>query len=94
MKLVVSANAGQLCEEVKDVVKTDCFGVETSFLPGCWLVVAAASILLIASTIVMRVAESVVHEREYESLNTNQESTSNVPMGLVATLLRRLSTSS
>lgn len=75
------------------MVKSDCFGVETSFLPGCWLVVTAASILLVTSTIVMRVAEKVVHEREFESLNTDQDTIDTLPLGLVARLLRRLSTS-
>jgi hypothetical protein len=60
---------GDRCDPIEKLVKEKCFGINTEFLPGCWIDVAAATLLLFTGQIVSRICERVIYDRELEVLD-------------------------
>jgi len=59
---------GDRCDKLEQYTKEPCFGIETAFLPGCWVTVVAAAALFTVNQIVVRLCDQILRNRELEPL--------------------------
>jgi len=83
---------GDKCEPLEKRFHIDqCFGITTSFLPGCWVIVAAASLLFLSSQLVLRICEKVIYDREFDVIELQNEDMQRgqrqTPSGLISSIL-------
>jgi len=59
---------GDRCDLIEKLLRERCFGVETKFLPGVWLIFTAALLLFISSRIIGWMSEKALSRRETRAL--------------------------
>jgi len=56
---------GDHCDTIEKYLKEPCFGIQTRFLDGCWIIVAAATLLVLINQLIFNAASRVIHDREF-----------------------------
>ncbi|GBG25388.1 Hypothetical Protein FCC1311_016062 [Hondaea fermentalgiana] len=58
--------AGDHCDKLEEYTKEPCFGIQTTFLPGCWVTVVAAAALFTVNQFVVRMCDKILRDRELD----------------------------